>query len=371
MEVNGFVITDSAIRSAFWLLSQLIEVDVKHLELVAENNTDYRTVFIRKNRKGKQRRLDIPVTSLMVIQALLLRKCLRNIDFSLTPNWKVLTGYVPKRSIRDNIKPHLKSKSFLQLDISDAFPSVKSEMLRSALSVLFEESTVRNMFRFRKVRWFRKRFITQRDTPASAYDCSQAAPIDVLWALREIIIWLTMFEDRLPQGAPTSPFLFNLVLARYRLPTIIRGALKPFRGEHLFVITVYADNITISSVDGEIPSEATDGVISAIESQTPFRINRRKTHYARIERGSPNITGLSIGRRTLGTAKERAIITVSRATQRRIRGLLHSAISKPELAETALGAVAYLLHVYGGKNKLPKQIRKPYQDLLAAQSQEK
>ena len=363
MKVQGFEITSQAIDAAFWLLSKLLGVDVKELEQVVLYRTEYRTVLISKQHGKKKRRLDIPPIKLRKMQRLLLKKCLCHLKPASTSDWEALTGYKTGCSIRNNIEPHLNGKAFLQLDLADAFPSVTTRMVRDSLEKMFEQETVIKTFRFKEVRWFRKKFITQKANPKQQSTPNEPHTLDVLWALREIIIWLTTFEDKLPQGAPTSPHLFNLVVAHQQLPTIVRS----FQRNNEFVITVYADNITVSVREGKISPGMVEKMISAIELQTPFHVNREKTRLALAKRGSPNITGLSVGKRTSGT-----IVTVPGSVQRRARGLLHSAIFNPQLRRQALGMIAYLLDVYGSESQLPAQIKVPYEKLLSTiKSQQK
>lgn len=375
MEIQGFEITSQAINDAFCLLANLLGMTVKIIKAAVLEKDQYQTIFISKSSGKGKRRLDIPPHNLRKVQGRLLEGCLYHIrPWPATGDWAMLTGYRPGRSIYNNMRPHLYSRTFLQLDLTNAFPSVTTEMIREALTPMFEEVSVKNMFHFRQVRWFRRKFLEQkagvkkRPTPDDDSDniSDEVKPLDVLYALREIILWLTMFEDKLPQGAPTSPHLFNMVVAHQRLPTI----LEAFHGTNPFVVTVYADNITISTKDENISPETIEKIIGAIESKTPFKVNRDKTRLVLTKHGSPNITGLSIGRKMSGPNVAKLIVTVPQEVQRRTRGLLHRAIYDHKLREQALGMAAYMLCVYRGKSRLPPQISRPYKQLLAAIKQQ-
>ncbi|MEI7424573.1 MAG: reverse transcriptase domain-containing protein [Candidatus Staskawiczbacteria bacterium] len=387
LEANGFVATGRTINYAFWLLSKLLEIDVNALKLVIKSTQKYKTIFIDKgNKDKKKRRLDIPPDDLKKVQHLLLEKVFSRINMSSFPCWNTLTGYRHGKSNLDNIIPHLNGNSFIQIDLTDAFPSVNTEMIRKALSVLLDKSTVRKMFSQPEMRWFRKRFLTELNQQSNeAYNFPvdemellindetiteidlpidyETMPYNVLWAMREIILWLTTFENLLPQGTPTAPFLFNLVMVDCKLPTIVQETVKSFfnleNPEDKFAITVYADNITISSKDLKLSNELSNNIILAIESKTPFYVNRSKVHCTSIKNRSPNITGLSIGKR------ENKLVTVPRSLQRRARGFLHTAIKNPNFREPAIGISSYLINVYGNIEALPKQIRLPYENLMA------
>ena len=372
--IDGFVITDKAIRSAFWLLSRALGLNAKTIECAVASDGRYNTIFVRKgNGNKKKRRIDIPCSSLKEIQTLLLRRCFERISLRSLPDWEMLVGYKKGLSNTNNISPHIGNEFFLQIDLSDAFPSVNTTMIRKALAVLFEVRTITSIFSSEQTCYFRREYLAGIKKPAQRKlkeqeepDEIQATPLEILWGLREVVIWLTMLENKLPQGAPTSPFLFNLVIADQRLPSIVLESARSFLGEQddSLKVTLYADNITISAKNRLLISDTAVGnIISNVEARTPFRVNRNKVFCNVIKYGSPNITGLAIGER-----QGKRIATVSRATQRRIRGLLHAATTNPDLKETALGSVAYLLNVYGGRDNLPKQIRDPYDKILAASS---
>lgn len=373
IEVNGCLITGHMINYAFWLLSILIGADnVNDIKNAVQSRKSYNTVFTKKRgHNAKRRRLDIPPKVLVDVQKLVLNNFLNSIDLSAFPGGKMLTGYIRGKSVVNNIVPHISGTSFIQIDLSDAFPSVTTEMVRQSLSVIFELRTIRRIFRSDNFLWFRRKFLAQlnktsiepQDSEDDDIPTLENTPIDTMWAIREILIWLTVFDNSLPQGAPTSPFLFNLVLLQYKLPVIIEEAVKlSFKSDILegeIKITLYADNITISSEKRELSMDVANNVIEAIEGKTPFRINSKKTHCTTIKHGSPRITGLSIG------TKKKTFVTAPQRIQRRTRGLLHTAITHTRLRPEALGMVAYLMQIYGGKKHLPNQIRKPYEILLS------
>jgi hypothetical protein len=357
MIVRGFEIPSVAFRIAFELLEQLLGISKKTIMRTIDNRT-YQTIYISKGYGKGSRRLDIPGIDLRRVQKRLLKSCLYHSGMWSFEDWRVLTGFRIGKSISDNIEPHLDSQAFFQLDFADAFPTVSEDMLRDTLEIIFEESTIRSMFRFKKVRWFRDAFL-QKKKDGKAYLPETSDPLDILWAMREIIILLTTFEGRLPQGAPTSPHLFNMTVEAQQVPTIINKCLENFKGKTPFVVTIYADNITISTKDTDISEEARSAVIDAINKETSFKIKSEKTRYWILSRGSKTITGLSIGLRAGKT-----FITVPQAVQRRARGLLHKAILNKEIRNQALGMIAFLTDVYGAN--LPRQIGIPHKQLLAA-----
>jgi hypothetical protein len=112
-------------------------------------------------------------------------------------------GFVRGRSIATNARPHVGKKVVLRLDLADFFPSTTAEMVRQALY--------------------------ENGVPTEA---------------AQAVVETCTLEGRLPQGAPTSPFLANLVAARLdvRLAGLVR---KWTDGAY----TRYADDLCFSSSD--------------------------------------------------------------------------------------------------------------------------
>lgn len=187
MKAKGFEITGQAIDDAFFLLAKLMGVEAKVIKNAVRQKPGYKTVLISKGRGKGERRLDIPPLELRKVQKCLLRKCLRHIIPPSAKDWAMLTGYKPRRCIRDNLMPHIRGRAFLQLDLTDAFPTVTTEMVRKALTPMLKEASVKNMFHFRSVRWFRRRFLERKDDVCDDMP-DEASPLDILYALREIIL---------------------------------------------------------------------------------------------------------------------------------------------------------------------------------------
>lgn len=140
---------------------------------VSENKTKYYRPYLvpEKKRDGtiKERRIDNPKKAIRKIQKRINKVILRPACNELPD---CMTGCIPGRSVRDNARPHVGQEAILAVDISNCFPSISA-------------SRVYDIFR-------------------SHLDCSP--PVS------KVLTKLTTYGDRLPQGAPTSPSLCNLVL---------------------------------------------------------------------------------------------------------------------------------------------------------------
>lgn len=153
----------------------------------------YRRLEIQK-RSGGTRVLREPLPSLKSIQ----RWILDNILAPL-PVHRFAKGFVRGRSIRDNARFHVRQKAVLKLDIRDFFGS-----------------------------------ISHHRVVALFLSCGYSPEVSVLLAR------LCTFDDGLPQGAPTSPAISNLICQR--VDARIAGYAKSQRVR----FTRYADDLTFS-----------------------------------------------------------------------------------------------------------------------------
>jgi retron-type reverse transcriptase len=175
-------------------------------------------------------------------------------------------GFEKNESILNNAKPHVGCVCVLNIDLKDFFPSVKASRVYGIFSSI-------------------------------GYN-------------RELCVLLTnlcVFKGSLPQGAPTSPKLANLVCSK--LDRRIGG----YAGSRGLVYTRYADDITLSAPTIKKVKKAKQflGTIVASESLV---INKRKTRVIGT-RKQKSITGLILSENRVG---------IGRARFREIRAKLHS-----------------------------------------------
>ena len=154
---------------------------------------DYTRFHIPK-RRGGVRRIEAPSDKLKRLQRKVLLRLLNPL-----PQPPAVTGYVRGRSIVDNARPHVGQGVVINLDLADFFPSI---------GVLRVEAV------FRALGWN-----------------AEAA---------SILARLCTSEGRLPQGAPTSPALSNLVCRK--LDQRLAALLTRCKGHY----TRYADDLTLS-----------------------------------------------------------------------------------------------------------------------------
>lgn len=182
----------------------------------------YHSFFI--HGKSKERQISAPSNELKKRQRWILREILEKIEVN-----DCCHGFVAERSIVTNARMHMGQKNILNIDIKDFFPSITYDMVRK----VFEEIGY------------------SRQAAGGLAD-------------------LSCHNGVLPQGAPTSPYLANLVM---------RGMDKELAdlcGRNHIVYTRYADDMSFSS-DGDV-MKCWDELKKIIEKYS-FCVNEEKTVY--------------------------------------------------------------------------------------------
>ena len=244
----------------------VVIIDVEHFSLLLgiENEVLCRMInspekfyreFTIKKRNGGERIITAPYPSLMSVQQWIYKNILlRTTNFQ--PQAK---GFVPGLSILDNAIPHLKRSQVLKMDIKDFFPSIGINRIIRI---------------FKKLGYHHK--------------------------LAYVLAALCCHHSHLPQGAPTSPILSNIVMRH--LDRRLDGLSKRFN----LTYTRYADDLTFS---GEyIPLKFIEYVQLIIENGG-FIVNLGKTKLLQ-KNAKKIITGVSI---TSG------IPTIPKELKRRLR----------------------------------------------------
>lgn len=241
-------------------LRRLIGVEKKYFyKLTNSVDASYISRFIDKRNVEKRhpvekRHLLIPGFNLKLIQIWILNNILYTQPVA-TP----ATGFIKQKSIVDNATPHIGKNYIFKTDISNFFPSIKFN----------------NIFHL---------FLKFGYTSEVSY----------------ILTLLCTYEGYLPQGAPTSPYLSNLILREFdeKLENIC--SLSEYK------YTRYADDITISS-NKKISSSEVDYLSKTIEQflQTIncfLKLNTAKTKILRPGHRKI-ITGVLVNK-TLNVPKE-------------------------------------------------------------------
>lgn len=276
-------------------------------------------------RSGKTRTIIAPDRRLKIIQG----KLVPLLNQLYRPRQPV-HGFVLDRSVKSNAEAHGQRRYIVNLDLQDFFPTITENRVTGLLRALGVDGRV-----------------------------------------SEIVARLCCYMGHLPQGAPTSPVVSNMIC--YRLDTDLLLVAKSSRA----IYTRYADDITFSTYQpptslfeasvpaaGRFSPEMLASQLRDAIKKNSFVINPDKAHYA--ERNSRRIvTGVKIN----------AGLNVDRRYIRRIRAILHS-IERLGLADAQLkynasggvgtlaahlrGKIAYVAHLKGQTDPVVRSLAHRY-----------
>lgn len=223
----------------------------------------YNTYYILKKKKGAKRVIDCPNSNLKSIQRFILKKYLNKLDVNKRAN-----GFVQKRGIKRNALFHLNQKYFLTIDIKDFFPSISQKQVFEMLNEIYSD----------------KDFSIK-------------------------LAKLCTYKRRLPQGAPTSPALSNLIFKK------IDDEIMRYCNSEMVTYSRYADDLTFSS-DNKNTLQFAYKYVNDLLFKNGYNINKNKTRYL-SGKGKIAITGVNINS---GQPK------VDSALKKRLRAELHNYI---------------------------------------------
>lgn len=246
---------------------------VYHIYRISADNK-YKTFHIPK-KSGGYRTIYSPNNSLRIVQ----RK-LSQVLYAVYRSKPSVHGFAPSRSIITNAQAHVKKKFILNIDIKNFFDSINFGRVRG----LF----MRNPYKL-------------NDKVAT------------------VLAQICCFDNKLPQGAPTSPIVSNLICTK------MDSELQRFSRKHGLFYTRYADDITFSSNRNKIPNSLIysyqkgcskvilgDEIKSIIE-QNGFKINDKKVRLLdKTQR--QEVTGLIVNQ----------TVNVNRKYIRNINATLHA-----------------------------------------------
>lgn len=220
-------------------------------DVVYDRANSYHSFTIKARRSAKIRTIDAPSPPLKMLQRATLDTLLAPVvahDASM--------AFAPGKSIALNARRHLGASYLFSTDIRSFFPSVTSEHVRGMLEARF-----------------------QHLSPEA----------------REEVHDLVTFNGRLPQGAPTSPHIANLVMFSMDEFCCAKAA------EAGAVYTRYADDISVSS-DSSEPLQHMQEMIAGCLSDMGMELHPDKTRHLGPKQ-TRIVTGLDIGRSRLRPTK--------------------------------------------------------------------
>ena len=234
----------------------LLGVEVNRLEEILNNVSGHYQEFWMRKRSGGYRMISAPDKDLQAIQSTIYSRILS----SVTIVHPAAVGFRCGRSVVDNAAPHLGKRYVLKMDIHDFFGSIRSPRVRQT---------------FKKIGY----------------------PENV----SKVLGALCCLHRHLPQGAPTSPALSNIV--GYEMDR----KLAALAAEYGVTYTRYADDLTFS---GDVfPKEQIIPQVKRIIRDENFEPNHKKTHFMN-QSSRKIITGVSVAsgvKLTIPKSKKREI----------------------------------------------------------------
>lgn len=219
-------------------LALLLGIDNEYLHRMSNApEFFYRTFYIQK-RSGKKRRIDEPLPDLKKVQTWILNEILYKVPCS-----KFAKAYIPNISIKDNSRFHRNQKIVVAIDLKNFFPSIKSGYILGVFLSI-------------------------------GYNLPTAVILTRLCCLRE----------SLPQGAPTSAYLSNLVMLQFDKNISKYCTAKKIR------YTRYADDLSFS---GDFDISA---LLYSVDKELKYLNLRRNTQKLKVMRRGDRqkITGIVV-----------------------------------------------------------------------------
>lgn len=198
-------------------LAQAMGVSINELRfLTFTRNTakisHYKTFLIAKKRGGT-RKISAPMPRLKRLQYWILDNILNKIQLHDAAH-----GFVPGRSIVTNAQPHVGAGFVVNMDLKDFFPTITFRRIKGLFCKLGYSEQVATIL---------------------ALVCSEPDVDQV--ALDDQTFYVARSERHLPQGAPTSPAISNLLCRK------LDRRMSGLASNLGFAYTRYADDLTFSA----------------------------------------------------------------------------------------------------------------------------
>lgn len=225
-----------------------------------KSTVGYMSVTIPK-RGGAYREIDAPRSKLKSCQRWILNHILAKIELH-----EVVHGFKRQRSIITNAEPHIGKELVIKMDLKDFFPTISFSRV---LGVFLD--------------------------------------LGYAYAVALVLTRLCTYKRRLPQGAPTSPALANLVCRK------LDQRLSGLATRMGYSYTRYADDMTFSTATKEAHPDQIIHIVSKIIAEEGFSFSQEKLSIQR--KGSRQlITGLIVNKK----------LNVPRQDRRRLRAIIHN-----------------------------------------------
>ncbi|MEJ2691951.1 MAG: reverse transcriptase family protein [Candidatus Thiodiazotropha sp.] len=235
--------------------------------------------FMLPKKSGGERAISAPMPRLKRAQYWVLANILEKI-----PLHEAAHGFRPGRSIVSNAQPHCRAHVVLNYDFKDFFPSLKYPRIRGLYRSLGYSGQVATLLAL---------LTTEADVQQVTLDGEH--------------YYVKQGDRHLPQGAPSSPALTNILCRR--LDARLLGAAQGLG----FRYTRYADDLTFSGDRQSLRNlKKLQWRLRAIVKEEGFQLHPEKSRVMR-DSARQEVTGIVVNEKP----------SLDRKTLRRFRALLH------------------------------------------------
>lgn len=234
-------------------MSKATRISVETLRLLIYT-ADFRYRIYTVEKKGPEKRMRTiyqPSRELKALQGWVLRNILDKLSSS-----PFSIGFEKHQSILNNATPHIGANFILNIDLEDFFPSLTANKVFGVFHSLGYNRLISS-----------------------------------------VLTKICCYKNLLPQGAPSSPKLANLICSK--LDYRIQG----YAGSRGLIYTRYADDLTLSAQSMKKVVKARDFLFSIIPSEG-LVINSKKTCISG-PRSQRKVTGLVISQEKVGIGREK------------------------------------------------------------------
>ncbi len=206
---------------------------------------NYHTVVIHRGRGHKNRILSIPNNLLKLVQRRILDRYLYQLETS-----EYSTAYCKGKSLLDNASPHIGKECVLKLDISHFFDSITDD----SVYLVFKRLGL--------------------SVPATS-----------------LLTHLCTYKGKLPQGAPTSPYIANLIMKRFD------EKLGKWCENRNITYTRYCDDMTFSGDRTDLRKSNIFGKVTVLLNNMNLKLNDKKTIFISSSQ-QQRVTGIVVNEKT-------------------------------------------------------------------------
>lgn len=240
-------------------LAHRIEVDYRFLRsVVADASGSFYRDFQISKRNGGIRRIVVPEPRLKAVQRWIVREIL--VSQQVHPN---SFAYARKSSIKACAERHVGAGWLIKLDIHDFFESIAE----SRVYQVFRDIGYQPLVSFELARLCTRVWVA----PAPNVDDARRIPNA---AKRGIVAYTRRYTGYLPQGAPTSPMLSNLVCRG------LDSDLAAMADALGLTVTRYSDDLTFSAPAAGLDRTRVAVLIGEVRAtllRHGFRLHEKKT----------------------------------------------------------------------------------------------